>query len=317
MNPFDYGKVFTDFWAAGSQALMKAQEQATQAMTGGLQAMAAGAMPGLPGLPGLPADLAAGTADLARANQAMIDLWSAAGTLSTSLAAQLHVGEGDATVEATFHKLLDPRSWMSGGGMNDVLGRMASGPRFADMWDVERRYARVGQGWMDVRRRALEHNAVLLEAWLRAGQAFTAELAMQTSAKAQPPDPKAMLALWTETANKVLLETQRSDGFLSTQNAMIRATTELRLAQQDLVEHYGKQFGFPTRTELDDVHRSVTEMRRELRAIRRELKEREAPALLTQTTPTQAAPTQATPAQATPTQAVATKTVPTRQRGSR
>ena len=314
MNPVDYGKAFTDFWAVGNQALMKAQEQVTQAMTGGLHAMTGGTMPGLPGVP---ADAAAGSADLARANQAMMDLWSAAGTLSTSLAAQLKPGEGDATVEATFQKMLDPRSWMSGGGMNDVLGRMASGPRFADMWDIERRYARVGQAWVDVRRRALEHNTVLLEAWVRAGQAFSQELPGHAGADGKPLDPKAMLALWTETANKVLLETQRSDAFLSSQTATIRATTELRLAQQDLVEHYGKQFGFPTRTELDDVHRSVTEMRRELRAIRRELKEREAPALLTQTTPTQAAPTQATPAQATPTQAVATKTVPTRQRGSR
>ena len=51
---------------------------------------------------------------------------------------------------------------------------------------------------------------------------------------------------------------------------MIRATTELRMAQQELVEHFGKQYGFPTRTELDDVHRTVTELRRELRAMRRE-----------------------------------------------
>jgi hypothetical protein len=51
---------------------------------------------------------------------------------------------------------------------------------------------------------------------------------------------------------------------------MIRAVTELRVAQQELVEHFGKQYGFPTRTELDDVHRTVTELRRELRAMRRE-----------------------------------------------
>ena len=78
------------------------------------------------------------------------------------------------------------------------------------------------------------------------------------------------MPLWTETANQQLLETQRSEPFLQTQAAMIRATTELRMAQQELVEHFGKQYGFPTRTELDDVHRTVTELRRELRAMRRE-----------------------------------------------
>ncbi len=79
-----------------------------------------------------------------------------------------------------------------------------------------------------------------------------------------------MLALWTETANRQLLETQRSEPFLATQAAMIRASTELRMAQQELVEHFGRQFGFPTRTELDDVHRTVTELRREVRAMQRE-----------------------------------------------
>ena len=83
-------------------------------------------------------------------------------------------------------------------------------------------------------------------------------------------DAKAALALWTETANQQLLETQRSEPFLRSQAALIRATTALRLAQQELVEHFGKQYGFPTRTELDDVHRTVTELRRELRAMRRE-----------------------------------------------
>lgn len=37
------------------------------------------------------------------------------------------------------------------------------------------------------------------------------------------------------------------------------------------MEHFGKQYGFPTRTELDDVHRTLTDMRRELRRMKRAL----------------------------------------------
>jgi hypothetical protein len=110
----------------------------------------------------------------------------------------------------------------------------------------------------------------MLEAWLQAGRRFTEQLAGRTGPDAQTLDAKATLTLWTETANRTLLETQRSEPFLQTQAAMIRATTELRMAQQELVEHFGKQYGFPTRTELDDVHRTVTELRRELRAMKRE-----------------------------------------------
>jgi hypothetical protein len=79
-----------------------------------------------------------------------------------------------------------------------------------------------------------------------------------------------VLALWVETANEVLLETQRSEAFLSTQRDLVTASTDLRLAQQELAEFYSEMFGYPTRTELDDVHRTVTELRRELRAFKRE-----------------------------------------------
>jgi hypothetical protein len=267
MNPFDYSKAFTDFWTAQGQALMRAQQQAGKALTEGMQAVTAGK---LPALPQMPVDLSAGATDLAGATKSVMDLWSAATTVCAKLATSIPAMKGgDGVIEATFRKILDPRSWLAATGeMDDVLGRMAEGPRFADLWEAERRYAGVLHAWMNLRRRNLEHNAVVLEAWLQAGRKFTETLAART--EPQTLDPKGALALWTEIANKQLLETQRSEPFLQTQAAMIRATTELRIAQQDMVEHFGKQYGFPTRTEIDDVHRTVTELRREIRAMRQQ-----------------------------------------------
>jgi hypothetical protein len=267
MNPFDYSKALTDFWTAQGKALMQAQQQAGKALADGMQAFTSGK---LPALPQMPVDLSVGATDLAGATKSVMDLWSAATAICAKLATSIPTMKGgDGVIEATFRKILDPRSWLAATGeMDDVLGRMAEGPRFADFWEAERRYAGVLHAWMTLRRRNLEHNAVVLEAWLHAGRKFTEQLAAQTEPK--PLDPKAALGLWTEIANKQLLETQRSEPFLQTQAAMIRATTELRVAQQEMVEHFGKQYGFPTRTELDDVHRTVTELRREIRAMRQQ-----------------------------------------------
>jgi class III poly(R)-hydroxyalkanoic acid synthase PhaE subunit len=269
MNPFDYSKAFTDFWAAQGQVLMKAQEQAGRALAEGMRAVASGK---LPRLPEMPADLSSGAADLASASKSVMELWSAATAICGKLATSLPRTAGDnGIVEATFRKMVDPRSWLVGTGeMDDVLGHMADGPRFADLWETERRYAGVVQAWMNLRRRNLEHNGVVLEAWLQAGRRFMEHLAGRAGVDAKAMDPKATLDLWIETANRQLLETQRSEPFLRTQAAMIRSATELRMAQQEMVEHFGKQYGFPTRTELDDVHRTVTELRREVRALRRE-----------------------------------------------
>ena len=85
-----------------------------------------------------------------------------------------------------------------------------------------------------------------------------------------------MLALWVETANKVLLETQRSEPYLKSQRELLKASTDLRLAQQEVAEFYSEMFGYPTRAELDDVHKALTELRRELRAFARAGRERPA-----------------------------------------
>jgi hypothetical protein len=53
----------------------------------------------------------------------------------------------------------------------------------------------------------------------------------------------------------------------------------LRLAQQEVAEYYSEMFGYPSRAELDDVHKTVTELRRELRALKREMRQRDAPAV--------------------------------------
>jgi hypothetical protein len=270
MNPFDYSKAIADFWTTQSQVLMKAQAQAGAALVQGMTAVTSGK---LPVMPDMPADFSSGASELAKAGKSVVDLWSAAASMSATLATMVPAAAGgDGVVEATFRKIADPRSWMGSGTgeMDDVLGRMAEGPRFADLWDAERRYAGVLQAWVDLRRRGLEHNAVVLEAWLLAGRRFAEKLAGGSGSDAKVLDAKGALALWTEMANEQLLETQRSEPFLQSQSALIRATTTLRLAQQELVEHFGKQYGFPTRTELDDVHRTVTELRRELRAMRRE-----------------------------------------------
>lgn len=268
---FDHGKAYADLWSLGGKAMLQAQETIGRMFAQGLTPQ--GLAQGLGGAPtGAPPDPAgAGGAELTRAVQAMSELWSEALSLSGALAAKLpDAGEADTPAATALRNMLDPKGWLAATtGMEEAVGRLAEGPRLADLFDVERRYARVTQAWLDLRRRSLEHQAVVMEAWLRASKLFSEELAGRTGADGRAPDSKTQLQMWTQTANRVLLEAQRSESFLQTQVAQIRASTELRVAQRDLVEYYGERFGFPTRTELDDVHRTLTELRREVRALRR------------------------------------------------
>jgi polyhydroxyalkanoate synthase subunit PhaE len=256
VDPFDYAKSLAEMWAMGGKALLSAQQTAAQAMEA---ALSPGALP----------DFSSAGIDIAefqRAVQSMTELWSSVTALSQTLLRGMPASARDATVEATFEKIADPRSWFGvTGEMDEFLAHMAEGPRFSDMLNAERKFARVYRAWLNLRQRGLEQASVVLEGWQRAARRFAEEVPKSGASG----DGDAMLKLWVETANQVLLEMQRSEPFLKAQAEMIRASTELRMAQQELAEFYSEQFGFPTRRELDDIYKAVTELRRELRAMRR------------------------------------------------
>lgn len=259
-------KALTDFWSAQATTMLGMQQTMARSMAEGMQAMVgAGQTSGS-------AD-ATPSPELAQAGEAMAQLWSAATGLSAELAGRLtQVNDGSGAASEMLERIANPRYWLAGTPeMDDVLARMVDGPRLADLFDVERRYGNVMRRWTELRRTGFEHQRVLLESWMQTSHKFMTELAGRSSADGKPLEIKQVVALWTEIGNRQMLETQRSEAFLRSQRDTIRASTELRIAQAELSEHIGKQYGLPTRTEMDDVHRTMTEMRRELRRTRREL----------------------------------------------
>jgi polyhydroxyalkanoate synthesis regulator phasin len=50
---------------------------------------------------------------------------------------------------------------------------------------------------------------------------------------------------------------------------MTRSSTEYRLAEREIAEAFCEMHHIPTRTEMDEMQRVVTELRREIRALKK------------------------------------------------
>ena len=213
---------------------------------------------------------------MTKASKAFTTLWSSAMEVSQTLARHAQEGKTqNPLITELLGKFLDPKAWFSSmEGMDQALQQLSEGPRLADLWDTERKMLNVFNAWAALRQRSLEHNTIMLEAWLQAAGKLAENLNKRERTEALG-SWRELLALWVETANTVLLETQRSDAYLKSQREILKTSTDLRLAQQEIAAFYSETFGYPTRAELDDVHRTVTELRRELRALQRA--NREAP----------------------------------------
>jgi polyhydroxyalkanoate synthase subunit PhaE len=267
MNPFESLQSLAMMWGkAAGQAFSDASRNPFEAVAKGFGQAADG---GAGAEPPLFSD-----AGYDKARQAFAQSWKAAQDLSAALAGGLQGGDkaqANPVAAEMLAKIFDPRGWLSvTNELDEALQRMAEGPRLADLWNVERKLAAVMTAWVALRRHSLEHNNVVLEGWRKAAGEF-ARVLNERAERGEPPleSVRELLTLWGETANRVFLETQRSDAFLATQRELLKASTDLRLAQRSVAEFYSEMFGYPTRAELDDVHRTVTELRRELRAMKR------------------------------------------------
>jgi class III poly(R)-hydroxyalkanoic acid synthase PhaE subunit len=266
MDPLAYMRGLAELWGQGGQAFSAAQQAMFEQMAKNTSNGSTAAFGGVP----------PGSSELAAATTAFTTLWSSATEISATLTQGMQKAEApDPIVTEMLGRIFDPRLWFSStDDMDEALQRLSEGPRLADLWDVERKFLAVFNAWVAVRRRSLEHNTVMLDAWMRAAGAFAKRLNDMSETGQKIETPREMLTSWIETANEIMLETQRSDAFLTTQRESLKASTDLRLAQQEVAEYYSEMFGYPSRAELDDVHKTVTELRRELRALKREMRQR-------------------------------------------
>jgi polyhydroxyalkanoate synthase subunit PhaE len=265
MDPAQYMKALAEIWGQGGRRFMAAQQNLLRDMAERFSKA---------GAEGAPTGGEANFFDLQaviQANDAFGRLWSSAAELSQIFARNLQQGkEPDPLVSGLLERIFDPSAWFGGNeGVDAALNRLAQGPRLADMWNTERQMLAVFNAWTALRRRSLEHNTMMLEAWLQAASSFARILNEKADRNEALESWREVLALWVETANNVLLETQRSDAYLKSQRELLKASTDLRLAQQEMTEFYSHMFGYPTRAELDDVHKALTELRREVRALER------------------------------------------------
>jgi polyhydroxyalkanoate synthase subunit PhaE len=201
---------------------------------------------------------------------AMAELWRSWLGLGNSLGAAMPgMAEPGRIAGETLGRFLDPMSLVlaSGSQVGETIRKMTEGPRLADLGAVERRMGKVMQLWLQVQQAARAYEAVAAGAWQEASQRFAKEYQELSQVGKAPARPNEALKLWLEIANRTLLETHRSEPFLHAQGELLRHGMNFLLAEREMVESMVEPAGLPTRTEIDEVHRSVQELKRRVRAL--------------------------------------------------
>jgi hypothetical protein len=237
---------WADAWAASQQALMNAM----------FPAQAAGA----PAAMDTRGPLQAQFADLRETWNESIEKW-------TALVRQ---GPNAAPVTSeALRELFTPARWSGtgAGSLDAALRQVLEGPKYALLFDMDRQVLALNQLASQRDQDVAAFHAILRTAWNTAFERFSSSVA---ATQGQPPATwRGMADRWIAVLNDTLIEVQRSEAFVQAQRKMLRSASDHRLQEQKIAEAWCQAFHVPTRTEMDEMQRTVTELRRQLRAVQR------------------------------------------------
>ena len=171
---------------------------------------------------------------------------------------------GTLTPEA-LKEFFGPSAWSGPGAFDAGLRQVLEGPQYATLWDQGRKLMELQQRALQRDKEVAGYQAVVQKAWNLAFQRFSASFAR---AKDESPATwRGLTDRWLKVVNDTLVEVHRSDEFLEAQRRMLRAAAEYRLQERKIAEAWCETSHIPTRTEMDEMQRTVTELKRQVREL--------------------------------------------------
>jgi polyhydroxyalkanoate synthesis regulator phasin len=119
-----------------------------------------------------------------------------------------------------------------------------------------------------------EFYAELESAGARSFEKLQEKLAdMQAKSGAEPMSFRDLYRLWWETSEELYIELFRTEEFSKLQGQLVDKGMQFRRDFQAYMEEATKELPFPNRSEMDHLYKTVDKLKREVRVLKKELKE--------------------------------------------
>lgn len=173
----------------------------------------------------------------------------------------------------TLDDISNPYSWLqfSSTDFDEGVKRFSEGPLFSGISDIDNRIAKAMDAWLELGEKNNDYYEVLLKNWIKAYERFLEHLQAMETEDSKALSPRKLVELWSSIANDEMMSMHRSEEFLQAQKELIKASAEYRLYEQEIAEIICEAMHVPTRKEVDDLHKTVTELRREVRTLKQQL----------------------------------------------
>jgi class III poly(R)-hydroxyalkanoic acid synthase PhaE subunit len=138
-------------------------------------------------------------------------------------------------------------------------------PAFGFARERQEHYQKMAAAFAEFQDALGRYNAMMLKSSQRSFGIFESKLGEHDEPGRQIDSMRALYDLWVDAAEEAYAEIALSDEFRKVYGDVVNSQMRVRQSIQQEVERMSSDFGMPTRTELNGVHKKLHELRREVR----------------------------------------------------
>lgn len=153
------------------------------------------------------------------------------------------------------------------------FGRMTQTPLVGFNRELMAKLIHSFDTWVELRKASAEYHILLAKTSTQAFEEVMKELVAISERGEKIDSIRQLMNLWMDTIDHTFSKLYKSEEYLEVQRDLAGAGMRYRLREQEITEIMLKMFNLPTRSELDDAYRSLYELRKEVKALKKALKE--------------------------------------------
>jgi len=156
---------------------------------------------------------------------------------------------------------------MAWNAYDKTLGSLKLSPSFGFTRELEEKMAKAFDTWQEMTEASNEYQILMAEAWSGVFEQVMLEMKKRADEGKPIASLRDLMRLWTDSADRSFDQIFRTDNYSEVQARFVNATMTYRLHEQAVVEEMMKATYVPTRSEMDEAHRNIYQLRREVRAL--------------------------------------------------
>ncbi len=125
--------------------------------------------------------------------------------------------------------------------------------------------------WTKLYKANLDYQVVISDVQIRSFDALMKKLVALAEKGQKVENWRDFQGLWSQVADDVFAEAFKSEDNLKLRGNFINALNAYRVYQQELMELNMKMLNAPIRSEVDEIHQSIYELKKEIKALKKQL----------------------------------------------